>query len=121
MFEFTSLFFNNLFGIAGASLVPTIAPIATMGTGTSTIHYGVEVSDENLILGTSLTTSATTTMGVIEKAYSESISQLEDTQAYIESLSEEELSELVCKLETKDFSVEVFDNEVTLIKKIDGV
>ena len=110
MFNFTSLFLGNL--------MPTLAPTFSSGVGICTTVYGVDAFDYEPTLGTTTTCLGTYAGVGLSDAYTKTVSQLQDTQAYVESLTEEELSELINKLETKDYSCDVIEDEVILTKKI---
>lgn len=110
MFNFTSLFLGNL--------MPTLAPTFSLGVGMCTTVSGVDTfCDYDTSLGTMITSLGTYAVGGLSDAYTKTVSQLQDTQAYVESLTEEELSELINKLETKDYSCETVEESVVVKKK----
>lgn len=116
--KMTNLVLHNLLGNANYFVISDIvlAFSTTLLGGTYLLNrddYGGEVIEFTTTIGTGFSVlSAATDLP------SEFISQLHDTQAYVESLNEEELTELINKLETKDFSSEIAGNEVVLTKKI---
>ncbi len=110
MEEFTSLFLENLFGGSLTSLSPS--SITSVGaTTTSSIGENLMDSDiEGLNTLGSITTSVATSVSLNgEKAYEKTMQQLETTQAYVESLSQTELEELIAKLELKEMELSIND------------
>lgn len=113
MIKFTSLFVNNLC----IEFSPMLSSSLTSFSGVYTSMLASEIYQENTILGTLLTSTGSTIVSGLDNAYNKTVSQLQDTQAYVESLTEEELSELINKLETKDYSCETVEESVVVKKK----
>lgn len=107
MFEFTSLFLGNLLG-CGSSLVPITSALPGYMTLTSACETCCDIFDgkTNTLSGSSMSCSATS-MGTavtdaVGDAYEATKKQLQVTDAYIESLNEDELTYLIEKLEEKE-------------------
>lgn len=97
--DFTTLFLENLTGISGPSGLMSIG-----GLGLSSIGMNLMDSD-NAGLETMGALSVTLASSLIldgENAYEKTKQQLELTQAYVESLNQEELEDLIVKLESKE-------------------
>lgn len=113
MANFTSIFIDNFFGIIGLN---SALPSTSTGIGTSSAITGIESIEESTGLtetgvGTSLisTGAAISTAGL--NAYEKTINQLELTQAYVESLDEEELTDFIEKLEAKNAELSTNENK----------
>lgn len=100
----TSLFFNNVTYASGVlpnwvfSSTSIYAATQVGRGGTETILGDYEVYN---ITGTSLVTGATTTASASLDAFVATEKKLETTQAYIETMDEAELEELIAKLDAK--------------------
>lgn len=119
MFKFTSIFFENLVVDSAMSLNTSVIPPSTLGsslsssvtsTGTEICNLGTNIadnSDSDLLdtIGTISTSIGTSVSINSVSAYEKTMQQLETTQAYIESLNEQELEELISKLETKEYQI----------------
>ena len=103
----TSLFLENFFGGTSMSLGSMIPSSSVLSSSLSTTELsatGVSVTgtnsfDEEPILGASSISSALTTSSSGFTAANNTSKQLELTQAYIESMDETELEELITSLE----------------------
>lgn len=116
--KLTSLFLENFF--SQFSLSSFISESTTISTSTTSTEItalavgstGCNIMDDEPIFGTTMVTSATTTGSNALTAFSDvQIKQLYVTQAYIESLNEEELEEFIVKLESKEIKVELEQEE----------
>lgn len=130
MFKFTSLFFENLLSASmnslfslnslgtlksSGSLIPTTTTLSAAGTcesGTNVIDSG-EVNNNTLEMGLGITTTSTGASISLNgnEAYNETMQQLEITQAYVESMNQEELEEFITKLELKDIELSLQESE----------
>lgn len=124
----TSLFFENLFGILSL-------PFQTLGTsqssvtatGTSTaltaadcLTDGVKAfnaDDPQPLTGTTSIASATATVATFMQVNDVDYPDVQLTKAYVESLNEEELTELISKLDDMEIKISE-DNEEVLVKRI---
>lgn len=106
MFKFTSLFMENFLGTAG-SLLPSSTTLSATGTsyvGSLSTQDGEELGST---VGCLLTSTGTAIYNSANSAYDKTLKQLELTEAYMESLSDEELNQMIEKLE----NMEVVSNE----------
>ncbi len=103
----TSLFLENFLGETSMSLgsmIPSSSVLSSSLTTTELSATGSSVTgtnsmDENPLLGTSSILSAFTTASSGFSAMNTTAKQLELTQAYIESMDENELEDFIVKLE----------------------
>lgn len=118
--KFTSLYFGNLLNLLGLgtlntnSILPTSVEISATGT-TSLGYYILADESDDPFMTTSglLTTSFGTSVSMAaNNAYNQTKSDLEMTQAYFESMNEEELSEFIAKLESKNIEITIDDEPV---------
>ena len=115
--EFTSLFFQNFIGIASIPFqtLGTTQSSASMG-GTSTFITAAESltsgvnqfsSDEgNTLAGSTSVISATATVASYLQVHDIDYPNVEMTKAYVESLTEEELNDLISNLSEKQEELE---------------
>lgn len=123
MFEFTSLFLSNLLGDSCLfTLVPFISTLpmyTTIASGFGTIG-AITDGDIDLLSGSSTSSSAislgTSAINSVDNAYEAAKKQLQVTDAYIESLNEDELSYLIEKLEEKEKVLISKENEQIKVK-----
>ena len=108
MFEFTSLFLSNLLGDSLFSLVPsttTLSGYTTVMSGATT-SGAIMDDDIDTLSGSSISYTASTlgtsVVNSVDSAYQATKKQLQVTDAYIESLNEDELTYLIEKLEEKE-------------------
>ena len=111
--DFSTLFLENLLG--GSSLSPSSCTFIS-ATGSNAIGSYLAIADNDRLktlgsLGTSLGTSLASNG---ESAYEKTMQELELTQAYIESLSQEELADLIARLETKEYELTLTEEEYSL-------
>lgn len=104
MSKFTSLFLKNFIeGMGLGSTLPTTSVIG--GFYTSSIGIGI-IDDSENSLGTTLGTAISLTGASVAisgpNAYKKTMEELQLTQAYIESLDEQQLYDLIAKLEIKN-------------------
>lgn len=97
--EFISLFLENLIGVG---IMPSLT--SSSGMGSSATGFTLMDSDEDVIETLGLISSS---LGASlffdgDDAYEKTKQQLELTQAYVESLDQTELEELIKNLETKE-------------------
>lgn len=106
----TSLFLENFFGESSMSLGSLIPPSSILSssltttelTATGSSVVGTESIDDESTLGWSSISSALTTASSGFSAMSDTSKQLEMTQAYIESMDENELEDFIARLEQKE-------------------
>lgn len=127
--EFTSLFFQNFIGIASIPFqtLGTTQSSASMG-GTSTFITAAESltsgvnqfsSDEgNTLAGSTSVISATATVASYLQVHDIDYPNVEMTKAYVESLTEEELNDLISNLSEKQEELESPSKEMLLAKRI---
>ena len=122
--EFTSLFLENLFLEVGNNL-GSVLPGITVTTGGVTISTGSnlsmngaeEVDDDfctgstSLMLGTLASEIGSNLCNSGLDAYDRTLEQLNTTQAYMESLNQEELETLITKLLEKNIELYIEDNQ----------
>lgn len=114
MFKFTSLFINNFPGFINPSV--TLIPSSVSTVGADLIRFGANKKVGSLLGGTATAVGSFFIYNACD-LYLDSILQLNDTQAYIESLDIDGLEELIEKLESKQFSIEDIKNEIITNKK----
>ena len=113
--EFTSLFLENVVVGASVSINGSLMSPGTLGsslsststsTATEMTNIGEELmnSDNGLLITTgSISTSVGTSTSINGmNAYEKTLQQLETTQAYVESLNQKEMEDLLAKLEIKE-------------------
>lgn len=114
-FLFLKRFFSHF---SSSSLTEDLTSVSTSTTSTEVTATGIgtsglDVMDEEPLVGAATVTSATTT-GVTALADLSDVraKQLYVTQAYIESMPEEQLEEFIVKLGSKEFQVNIdLENE----------
>ena len=104
---FTKLFLENFIAELGLESLGSTLPTTSVIGGTSTSCAGSEIMDstendlvQTLGLGVISTGTAVSWNG--PDAYEKTMRQLQLTQAYIESLDEQQINEFITKLEIKD-------------------
>lgn len=113
-----SLFLENLMADSSISLSPS--SFTSMGaTTTSSVGWNLmDAENEGLqTLGCLATSSATSLTLNGENVYEKTLQQLEITQAYVESLNQQELEELICQLEAKETELTVDKDYARELKK----
>lgn len=96
------------------SLIPTASGIAPSAAGASLLKKSVEEENVNKsTIGTLMTSLGTSASAYATEVYNNTIEQLQITQAYVESLDEEQLSEMIAKLEQKDIELSIQEQEYT--------
>lgn len=115
--DFATLFLENLTGIATPSSLTLAGGIGLTSIGSALMGAN---NDSLNTVGTASTSLGTSLYLNGENAYEKTKQQLELTQAYIESLSQEELADLIARLETKEYELTLTEEEYSLkhIKKI---
>lgn len=115
----TSLFLENFFNhFSSSCLLSNTSTISTSTTSTEITAFeigttGFNTMDDEPLLGTTTVTSATTTgTSALTSLSDTSMKQMQLTQAYIESLSEDELEEFIVKLESKEIKVELEQEKI---------
>lgn len=103
----TSLFLENFFGTAlGSGSIISVFPTTTAVSATQTFEAGVDTINNNGTLGTttgvSITSAATDVCLYGVDTYEKTLSSLQTTQNYIASLDEQQLEDLITKLELKE-------------------
>ena len=88
---------NSIFNTSSSTL-----PSCTYSSASATLSNGIEkLENGDSLYGTALTSTATAVSNAgINTVYNESIQNLELTQAYVESMNDEELNALITRLET---------------------
>ena len=117
----TSLFLENFLGglsMPLSSVIPSSSVLSSSLTTTELGATGIGVTgtnsmDESPVLGTSSISSALTTASNGFSAISDTSKQLELTQAYIESMDEKELEELIEGLEQAEIQESMQEMDVT--------
>lgn len=119
--KFTSLFFENFFGILSAPFqsLGTTGSSAVMG-GTSTFLTAADcltdgikqftTEDGNTLAGSLCSASATATVVTYLQVNDVNYPDIQVTKAYVESLSEEELNELIANLDGIKFDIPEEEN-----------
>lgn len=102
--DFVTLFLENLTGIATPSSLTSAGGVGLTSIGRALM----DADNEGLeTLGTISTSLGTSLFFDGEDAYEKTKQQLELTQAYVESLNQEELEELITRLESKETELSV--------------
>lgn len=102
--NFFKLLFNNLFSTFG-SIAPSSLSSTTNLTATETFVDAIDEVDDNPLLGTAMTTTASAVTGAANQAYDEASQyNMKASQSYVQSLSENELNTFIAKLE--DYQIE---------------
>lgn len=107
MFNFTSLFLSNALNCCST--------LATSSTGTQSILSGLD-EDMDVLSGATTIASGSYLLVSGGDTFLDSIPKLIATQAYVESLDEDELNDLIIKLEGKNYSIN--EEEKVIIKKL---
>lgn len=115
--DFITLFLENLTGIAAPSSLTSVGGIGLSVTGSALIETD---SDALNILGMTSTCLGTSLSLNGENAYEKTKQQLELTQAYVESLNQEELEELIVKLEAKETEMKSAEESYVLKREINN-
>lgn len=105
MSNFTKLFLENFIGGLGLESLGSALPTISVTGGSSTTLYGTGLLDNNNILGSTVTSTGTAISLTGPNAYEQTKEQLQLAQAYIESLDEQQLSEMIAKLENKNYEL----------------
>ena len=109
--------FGSLFSTSSGSLESTL-PTVTTGVGTTTVIGGSMETSEDGLSNETLGTSSITTGSAVVSAANNNIEldvDLNTTQSYVESMSDEELEEFICKLE--NVNVEYDMDNISLSKR----
>lgn len=107
MIKVTSVFLNNLF--IESSVVLTLASTTLGSVYTDSVIF--DNFKDNLSFGTALTSVGTNVVLGLDITGEPAISKLQDMQVYVESLTENELIELISKLESKEY----FDDSTEML------
>lgn len=128
MSDFTSAFLDkfieNLVMGIGGSLNPshTTVTSTTAGLATSTSNIGTQLMDsDNEMVSTTgcMVTSTGTSVSLSgSQAYEQTIKQMEMTQAYVESLDEQQMLELMTKLDRKESELEEVESSKQKVKHL---
>lgn len=111
--DFTILFLENLTGIATPSSLTSLGSMGLSSTGSALMEADNDSLNTLGVTSTSLGTSLSLNG---EDAYEKTKQQLELTQAYVESLNQEELEELIARLEVKEAELSL--NEDSYIRTL---
>lgn len=108
--DFMSLFLENLTGITTPSTLTSVGGIGLSATGSAMMNSDNEAVET---LGTAITSLGTSVVLDGEDAYEKTKQQLELTQAYVESLNQEELEEMIMRLEAKETELSLEEDTYT--------
>ena len=92
-------FVNLLIGKLGSSIAPSSLSASTHLAATGTFLDGIDNLDDNSLAGTTTMSVASAVTSAANEAYDQSTYALNTTQAYVQSLNQEELKCFIAKLE----------------------
>lgn len=124
-----TLFFQNFFGIVGIpfkTITTSESSVSLFGTTTSLtaadcLTDGIkQMTDEDgsTLAGSTSVVSATATVLTYLQTFDPDYKDINLTQAYIESLDENQLNELIVNLDEKSESLKLTEEEAVLSKRI---